>query len=75
MPNGDPKKLRKLNALKAPDYWVAVATPDMTVSMVRTDKELVVKYEVKVRGMLPMYAKLDTTLKALWRQSITGVFA
>lgn len=75
MPNGDPKKLRKLNAIKDPDYWIALASPDITISMVRTDKELVVKYEVKVRGMLPMYAKLDTTLKALWRQSITGVFA
>lgn len=75
MPNGDPKKQRKLPAIKDKDFWIALATPDMTISMVRTDKELVVKYEVKARGLVPMYAKIDTTLKSLWRQSITGVFA
>jgi hypothetical protein len=75
MPNGDPKKQRKLPAIKDKDYWIALATPDMTISMVRTDKELVVKYEVRARGLVPTYAKLDTTLKSLWRQSITGVFA
>jgi hypothetical protein len=32
-------------------------------------------YEVKPGGIVPLYAKLDTTLKSLWRQSITGAFA
>lgn len=75
LPNGNPRKMRKLAGLRDGDYWIAAALPDTTISMTRTDKELVVRYEINIKGMLPMYAKLDTTLKALWRQSIMGVFA
>lgn len=75
MPNGDPKKQRKLNALKDSDYWVAFDAPDLKIMMARTDKELVVKYEIKPRVIVPMYAKIDGSLKAIWRKSISGVFA
>lgn len=75
LPNGNPRKMRKLSGLRDGDYWIAAALPDMTISMTRTDKELVLRYEIRIKGMLPMYSKLDTTLKNLWRQSIMGVFA
>ena len=74
MPNGDPKKMRKLNGLSDKDFVVLFDAHDLTISMARTDKELVVKYAVKLKVIVPLYQRADVALKDLWRKSIIGVF-
>lgn len=75
MPNGDPKKMRKLKGLIASDYWTAFESKDLTIKFARTATELVLSYEIRPGGIVPLYPNLDATLKGLWRKSITGAFA
>lgn len=74
MPNGDPKKQKKLGGLRDADYATVFSAPDLVIYMARTDKELVLKYEVKLAVIVPLYQRADVALKGAWRNAITGVF-
>lgn len=74
MPNGNPKKQKKFGALRDADYATVLSTTDLVVYMARTENELVLKYEVKLAAIVPLYQRVDVALKSTWRNAITGVF-
>lgn len=73
LPNGKPRKFKKASSLLPQDFFEVYSSDVLSVSLSRTEKELVLRYTVKVQNAVPLYARLDFQLKELWRKSITGV--
>lgn len=74
MPNGSARKMRKVNALRDMDFAPIYKDAELTINMARTDKELVIRYEIKLGVIVPLYQRVDAALKGLWQKSIAGVF-
>jgi len=74
LPNGDARKFRKVNSLRSMDFVPIYEDKELTIQMARADKELVIRYEIKLGVIVPLYQRVDAALKGLWQKSIMGVF-
>lgn len=74
MPNGNPRKFRKLSALRDMDFATMFDDKELTVRMALTQKDIVLHYEVHLHAIVPLYQRVNVALKGLWETATKGVF-